>query len=40
MREHWAWIPTKPDNPTKLQAHKLVKGKWEPLSIVKFVPDA
>jgi hypothetical protein len=32
------WFPTKPSNPSKLQAHKFVNGEWVPLSFVKFVP--
>lgn len=32
------WFPTKPSNPSKLQAHKFVNGKWVELPFVKFVP--
>jgi hypothetical protein len=32
------WFPTKPSNPSKLQAHKFVDGEWIPLGFVKYVP--
>jgi hypothetical protein len=32
------WIPITPRNPSKLTAHKFVKGKWVKLCYVKCVP--
>jgi hypothetical protein len=34
-----AWIPTHPRNPTKLEAHKLIDGKWKPTGTVRFVKE-
>jgi hypothetical protein len=32
------WFPTHPRNPSKLEAHKFVNGKWIPLHHVRFAP--